>query len=111
MFERERQGTVDVVRSASPLIGEHLDRFSEMLEECFEQGQPKAVLDLHQVPLVDSAGLERLLDAQEEFERVGGTIKLAAPNTLCKDILECTGLADHFEVYEDVKAAVGSFVQ
>ena len=67
MFERQRQGTVDVIRCAEALIEDHLDQLSGLLAACLETGQPRAVLDLHMVPLMDSSGLERLLDAREEF--------------------------------------------
>ena len=111
MFERQRQGTVDVIRCAEALIEEHLDQLSGLLAACLETGQPRAVLDLHMVPLMDSSGLEKLLDAREQFERVGGGLKLAAPNDLCRDILACTGLLDQVEVFSDVKTAVGSFAR
>ena len=111
MFQRERQGTVDVIRGADALIVQHLDQFGEVLGECLDGGQPKAVLDLQQVPLIDSAGLEQLLEARERFERLGGGLKLLAPNDLCGDILAATGVGEKFEVFSDVKGAVGSFAQ
>ena len=48
-----------------------------MLEACVERGQPHVVLDLQGVALIDSTGLELLLDAQEECQRMGGAMKLA----------------------------------
>jgi anti-anti-sigma factor len=109
MFQRERQGAVDVIRGADALIGERLDQFGELLGECLDGGQPRAVLDLQQVPLIDSAGLERLLEAREQFEQLGGSVKLLAPNALCEDILMATGVGEKFEVFLDLKQAVGSF--
>jgi len=111
VFERQRQGTVDVVRCTEAIIEEHLDELSSLLEACVESGQPRAVLDLHMVPLMDSSGLEKLLEIQEKFDRVGGGLKLAAPNDLCREILACTGLLDQVEVFSDVKTAVGSFAR
>lgn len=111
MLQRHRQGTVDVIRCTEAMIEEHLAEISALIDECLQSGQPRAVLDLELVPLVDSQGLERLLDAQERFGRRGGRLKLAAPNELCKEILACTGVADQIEVFSDVKTAIGSFVQ
>lgn len=112
MFERQRHGTIDVIRCGEALIEEHLDELSSLLSACLETGgQPRAVLDLQLVPLLDSAGLERLLDAHDEFERLGGGLRLAAPNDLCRDILACSGLLDQVEVLSDVKTAVGSFAR
>ena len=69
------------------------------------------VLDLQEVALIDSAGLEMLLDIQEDFEQRAGSLKLAAPNPLCNDIMHATGVANRFEIYREVKMAIGSFLQ
>ena len=63
------------------------------------------------IPLIDSCGLEVLLDNQERFVQSGGTFKLAAPTELCLEILEITRVAECFEIHRDVKSAVGSFLQ
>ena len=111
MFKRDSLGTIDVVRGDDALVTEHLELLSELLEECLELGQPRAVLDMRDAQLIDSAGLELLLNAQTDFQQRGGVLKLAAVNTLCEEILSVSGVADHFEIHSDVKAAVGSFVQ
>ena len=111
MFERSTQGTIDIVRGGDALISERLAQLSELLEECLEQGQPRAVLDMRDAPLIDSAGLELLLDTQIDFQRRGGVLKLAAVNPLCEEILSLSGVASHFEIHSNVKTAVGSFVQ
>ncbi len=111
MFKRNTQGTIDVVRGDDALVSERLDELSDLLEECLEQGQPRAVLDMQDALLIDSAGLELLLDAQTDFQRRGGVLKLAAVNPLCEEILSVSGVANQFEIHCDVKAAVGSFVQ
>jgi anti-anti-sigma factor len=111
MFERAKQGAVDVVHGDDPLNAEFVPRVLQLLEECGAHGQPRAVLDLGNVPLVDSAGLEMLLDVQEGFQRRGGALKLAVRNTLCREILSVTGVGAHFEIFPDAASAVGSFVQ
>ena len=52
-----------------------------------------------------------LLDVQEEFQRRGGTLKLAVRSPLCREILNVTGVAGRFEVFSEAASAVGSFVQ
>jgi anti-anti-sigma factor len=111
MFKRRKQGAVNVVSGNVPLTGQHTQDLGVALAECLLDGQPKAVLELQNVPLIDSAGLELLLDMQEQFERRAGVLKLASPNALCSDILVATGVGHRFEVYREAKAAIGSFVQ
>jgi anti-anti-sigma factor len=111
MFERDTQGTIDVIRGDDALVSEHLERLSNLLEECLDKGPPRAVLDMRDASLIDSAGLELLLDAQTDFQRRGGALKLAAPSPLCKEILALCGVAEHLEIYSDAKTAVGSFAR
>lgn len=111
MFERRRQGAVDLIQGDDPLTAEHLPVIGRLADESLATGQPRAVLDLSRVPLFDSAGLEWLLATQERFSERGGAVKLAAPNALCRDILTVTGIDRHFDVFADSLAAVGSFAR
>lgn len=111
MFHRTRQGAVEVIATDDPLTHEHADELAVEVEHCKGHGQPMVVLDMQRIPLLDSAGLERLLDCQEELESNGGILKLAAPSSLCQDILGATGVASQFEIFGDVKSAVGSFLR
>lgn len=111
MFERIQQGAVDLIRGDLPLSGEHVEQVRDLLGECLQHGQPYVVLDMEKVPLLDSAALELLLDFREEFQRLGGTLKLAGPNPLCDEILSVTGVAAEFEVFPEATSAVGSFVR
>ena len=54
-----------------------------MLESRVETGQPQIVLDLQGVAVIDSAGLELLLDYQEKCQRMGGALKLANVGARC----------------------------
>lgn len=111
MFRRSKQGAVHVITGGDPLSGDHLQSLQQSLQECLRDAPPRAVVDLQSVPLVDSAGLEFLLDALDRFTARAGTLKLAAPNPLCRDILNITGVGSQFDVYPEVKSAVGSFRQ
>ena len=111
MFERTLQGVVQVIRGNDPLIKEHAQAVIDLLTECLEYGQPRVVLDMEKVPLIDSAGLELLVDSQENFQQRGGALKLVAPNALCQEILSVTGVGALFELFPEPVSAVGSFAQ
>lgn len=111
MFKHSKQGAVTVIRGTIPLSGDALDLLDEAFAGCLSEGQPHAVLDLRAVPLIDSAGLERLLDLRDRFERKAGVLKLAGANPLCSDILSVTGVGVYFEVFPELSQAVGSFIQ
>jgi anti-anti-sigma factor len=110
MFRRVRQGAVNVISGNSPLNQENAGYLLNAVEQCLADGSPRAVLDMQEVPLIDGAGLEKLLDIQDLFESRSGTLKIAGPNPLCRDILNVTGVANKFEIFRELKSAVGSFV-
>lgn len=111
MFQHKRQGAVHVVTGTAPLVGEGVDAAEIALRQCLGEGLPRAVLDMHDVSLVNSLGLELLLDMKDEFEQRAGALKLANLNPLCSDILRATGIDAQFEIYPEVNRAVGSFLQ
>ena len=111
MWEKKRHGAVDIVTGDQPLTKSNADSLRHVLNECVESGQPRIVLDCQQVPLVDSKGLELLLDVRQSCARRGGQFQLAALSPLCRDILQVTGIISQFEIYSDSVVAAGSFAQ
>ncbi len=111
MFHISLQGAVQVVSGKGPLNKEHVAAVRSMCERLFGKGQPRIVIDLSGVPLLDSLGLELLLDLRDRSVSRGGAVHLAAPTSLCRDILQATGLAGDFAIFDDLNSAVGSFAQ
>lgn len=111
MFERTTEGAVDLIRGDDPINVEYVDKLRALLQESAGRGQPFVVLDLEKIPLVDSAGLELLLEYHEKFQRLGGAMKLSGANTLCEDILTITGVGACFEMFTEPLSALGSFAR
>ena len=111
MFERTRTGAVNILQGNDPVNLQNAKRLAELLDECLVTGQPRIVFDLERVPLIDSAGLELLLDYQDRCLERGGVMTLSTPNQLCRDILTVTEVISRLEVFPDSLAAIGSFVQ
>jgi anti-anti-sigma factor len=111
MFEHKCQGAVDVITGGDRVSGEHVAQLATLLEKRVERGQPQIVFDLQAVAVIDSAGLELLLDYQEKCQRMGGALKLANVGALCREVLKATGVGARFEIFRDSGGAVRSFVQ
>ena len=111
MIEESKQGAITVIGGPDPLTAEHVSEAAAVLQGCFHEGPPMAVLDMTRIPLLDSAGLELLLNAHDSFSQRGGAFKLAAATPLCRDILSVTGIADQLELYDEVALAVRSFLR
>jgi len=110
MIQRIMQGAVEVIICDDSLNADHLGALTKTLDECFEEGQPRIVLDLKSSPLIDSAGLELLVDMHERCQQRGGSIKLAGLNPLCLEIVRITGVSKQLELYDDARSAVRSFL-
>lgn len=111
MFEHTRVGAVDIIRGSDPINLSSVKQLTGILDGCMLTRQPRVVFDLEKVSLIDSAGLELLLDFQDRCTERGGVMKLAAPSPLCRDILTVTDVVARFEVHLDSLAAIGSFAQ
>ncbi len=111
MFSFESQGAVELLAPEVALNHENAEQLYRAMTERVFAGQPMVVLDMSHVPLVDSAGLETLLDVQQTLRESAGALKLAGLSPLCQDVFLATGLSERFETYADSKAAVGSFVR
>ena len=110
MFEQKRQGAIDVIGGGDRISGEHVSELATVLKECLNRGQPRMVLDLQGIALMDSAGLELLLDTHEECQRMGGAMKLANPGALCSEVLKVTGVGARFEIVSDTGSASRSYL-
>lgn len=64
------------------------------------------VMNLEAVPFIDSAGLEYLLEVQEELAGRFGQVKLVECDENVQKILEITDLRSTFEQYERTADAV-----
>ncbi len=111
MIETSRQGAVTVIQSEARFNDEFVELLQPAIEDCMGQGVPMAVIDLESTFLINSVGLEYLLDAGDQFRDKGGSLKLASPTPLCAEILAITELDCELEVYDNVNQAVRSFAK
>lgn len=110
MFQSKKQGVVDLVSTTEPLIERQLHDHGDELRDVCRKNQPQVLLDMKHVPLLDSYGLEFLLNCRDSAIRNGGTFKLVGLNNLCQEIFRVTGVDAEFDVYENAVKGTGSFV-
>ena len=78
--------------------------------EAIQKNLGRVVLDASGVPVVDSIGLEALVDVNAEMYQSGRSLKLCSLNQTVRQVLELTGLSPQFEHFEDANSAVRSFL-
>ncbi len=109
-IDERRHGAVTVLRPNGAISGEDAAVLLERIGDAAGRSLGRIVLDAGAAPFVDSAGLEALLDAADRMAESGQSLKLCAVNETLREVLALTGLARRFEQYEDVQAAVRSFL-
>src|SRR6202051_3704263 len=73
------------------------------------RGFKKIVLNLAEVPYVDSAGLGEIVRTYTTVSRQGGSLKLLNLNTRLSDLLSLTKLLTVFETFDTESEAIKSF--
>ncbi len=74
-----------------------------------KQGHKKVVLNLAEVPYIDSAGLGEIVRTYTTVSRQGGSLKLLHLTKRITDLLSITKLLTVFETFDSENEAVQSF--
>jgi anti-sigma B factor antagonist len=91
------------------LIGEGDDALRDAVTRLVDGGKNKIILNLADVPYVDSAGLGEIVRCYTTVSRKGGKLKLLNLTKKIQDLLAITKLLTVFETYEAEGEAVNSF--
>jgi anti-sigma B factor antagonist len=109
-IETKTQDGVKVVKMKGRLsMGPALDRFNSTLDELLSQGQYKIVLDVEEVPTIDSSGIGMLVRHLTAAKQGGGAIRLLKPSKFTVQTLKMVGLLNLFMTFEGLPQAVASF--
>ncbi|TEU12933.1 MAG: anti-sigma factor antagonist [Anaerolineales bacterium] len=76
------------------------------LKRLAKGGHVQLVIDLTDVPFIDSSGLAALVSGLKAIREAGGTLKLAGLNEQARTVLTLTMLDRVFEMYPDAEAAL-----
>jgi anti-sigma B factor antagonist len=90
-------------------LGEGDELLKDKVNSLLNQGRKKIVLNLAEVPYIDSAGLGEIVRTYTTVSRQGGNLKLLSLTKRITDLLAITKLLTVFEVFESENDAVQSF--
>lgn len=91
-----------VLKLDGPLVITHLFQFQTALRA---QTAPKVVLDLSNVPYMDSSGLGAILNAYVSAKKNGRALVLAGVNDRVNALLQLTKVDAVLKIYPDVDSA------
>ena len=90
-------------------LGEGDELLKDKVNSVVNQGHRKMVLNLAEVPYLDSAGLGEVVRAYTTMSRQGGKLKLLNLTKRITDLLVITKLITVFETFDSESEAVKSF--
>lgn len=91
------------------LIGEGDDALRDAVNKAVDGGKTKLLLNLAEVPYVDSAGLGEIVRCYTTVSRKGGRLKLINLTRKIQDLLSITKLLTVFETFDTEEEGVKSF--
>ena len=105
-----RRSNVQVIQLRGPLrMGDAVDKFRQTLDDAAGAGDNKVVLDLSEVPSIDSSGIGVLVKSMASVKQRGGALKLINPSKFAIQTLKLVGVLNLFEVFDNEETAVASF--
>ena len=90
-------------------LGEGDEMLKDKVNSLVNQGRKKIVLNLAEVPYIDSAGLGEIVRTYTTVSRQGGSLKLLNLTKRITDLLSITKLLTVFETYDSESDAIRSF--
>jgi anti-sigma B factor antagonist len=90
-------------------LGEGDELLKDKVNSLVNQGHKKIVLNLAEVPYIDSAGLGEVVRTYTTVSRQGGSLKLLNLTKRITDLLSITKLLTVFETFDSENDAVRSF--
>ncbi|MDG6103572.1 STAS domain-containing protein [Dactylosporangium aurantiacum] len=103
----ERDGAV-VVTVTGRVLYDTLGPLAEQLSHLVAGPSPRVVLDLAQVPMCDSSGLNLFVRTRTELLAADGWLRLAATQPMVDNVLHITNLDRILPRYPTVEEATGA---
>lgn len=109
-IQQRSVGDVTIIdMSGKMTLGEGDELLRDKVNSLVQQGQKRIVLNLAEVPYIDSAGLGEIVRTYTTVSRNGGSLKLLNLTKRIQDLLSITKLLTVFETFESEADAVRSF--
>ena len=114
-ISHRRLNRVDVLAVSGRLTAAEAPQLHEQIDELFNQGRYRLLLDFAGLEYIASPGLRVLIEARKrarewkltDLDR--GDVRIVNLPPRIKEVFDLTGFTALFQIYDDVVDAVGSF--
>ena len=90
-------------------IGEAAQMLKDKSESLVFQGRNRVIVNLAEVPYIDSGGLGQLVACYTTLTKAGGRLKLLNVGTRNHDLLSITKLVSVFDTFDTEREAIDSY--
>jgi anti-sigma B factor antagonist len=107
---KHAEGNVHVIHLRGDLkLGDPVDGLRQACLDLMNEGETRLVVNLSQVPMIDSSGIGVLVRTLTQAKQHGGSLKLVNPSKFALQTLKIVGLLGLFELFDDETQAIQSF--
>jgi anti-sigma B factor antagonist len=92
-------------------LGDETALLRNTIRDLIARGKKNLLLNLGQVPYIDSSGIAELVSAFVAVRREGGDVKLLNLTKRVRDTVEIVKLGAIFELFDDEAAALKAFTK
>ena len=111
MIDRQVAGVTVVDISGRIVLGEDTALLRNTIRDLISLGKKKMVLNLGEVPYMDSSGIGELVSAIDAVRKAGGDVKLLNLTKRVSGVAKFIKLGTICEMFDDEAAAIKSFNQ
>jgi anti-anti-sigma factor len=107
--EAHPHGSVSVLVPHGALVAEDIGDFRQALELAIEQKSGRVVLDMDDIPYLDSGGITALLELCAGQQVASARPRLARLGETCREALDLTDVLERLTVFDTVESAIRSY--
>ena len=106
---REANGIYYVDVHGRLTIGDPSEHLSQFMQDLVAKGARKVIVNLNEIPQIDSSGISALVKLSISLARQGGGLHLVCGEGRVRDALTVTRLVEAIPTYESESAAKAGF--
>lgn len=101
-------GDTCALRIKGRFVAESVREFDAALESALASGCIYLILDLNEMPFIDSSGIGAVVNALRRTRQVGGDTKLVNPSSFASKAFKMVGILSLFSVFASDKEAAAT---
>ncbi len=102
----KQSGNICFLRIKGQLKSSNVPDFDAVLESALSDGCLYLILDLEQMPFIDSSGIGAIVNALRRTRQAGGDTKLVNPSSFATKTFKMVGILSLFGVFPTEQEAI-----